>query len=196
VNLSLVEACHAAFYSLPASSSLRWCGLHESGLVILSTTSGWSFRYDAAPSCTFRTWGTQAIDYSWANLMTCHAASTPRPQGLKIVMKSGASHCNTLQHTLLHCITLHHTASHCITLHHTASHCIRLPHTATHCNTLQHTATQGMVVPNSRLSVVVSRIHIAGYYTLTHIRTQMCIHRRNRMDVLERYFHDSFICGA
>jgi len=26
--------------------------------------------------CTLRTWGTQAIDYSWANLMSYHAAQT------------------------------------------------------------------------------------------------------------------------
>jgi len=102
------------------------------------------------------------------------------------------SHCNTLQHTATHCNTLHHTASHCITLHHTASHCNTPHHTETHCNTLQHTATHGMTVLNSRLSAVVSRIHIAGYYTFTHSRTQTCIHRRNRMDVLEGYFSWTF----
>ena len=32
-----------------------------------------------------------------------------------------------------------------------------LQHTATHCNTLQYTTTHGMVVLNSRLTVVVCR---------------------------------------
>ena len=93
-------------------------------------------------------------------------------------MYSWTVDCNALQLTASHCLTLQHTATHCITLHHTASHC----------NARQRTATQGMVVPNSNLSVVLSRIHWAGYYTFTHTRTQTCIRRRNSMDVLEGYF--------
>ena len=53
---------------------------------------------------------------------------------------SGATHCNTLQHTATHCKALQHIATHCNTLQHTATHCNTLQHTATHCNTLQHTA--------------------------------------------------------
>jgi len=79
----------------------------------------------------------------------------------------------------MHCWTVDCNALQCA-----ATHWNTLQHTASHCNTLQHTATHGMVVPNSTLSVVVSRIHIAGYYTFTHTRTQTCIYRRNRMDVL------------
>jgi len=101
---------------------------------------------------------------------------------------SNSSRCIILQQTASHCITLHHTTTHCITLHHTATQCITLQHNATHCITLHHTASHGMVVSKSRLSVVVSQIHIAGYHTFTHTRTQTFIHKRNKMDVLEGCF--------
>ena len=101
------------------------------------------------------------------------------------------SHCNTLQHTASYSITLQHAATRCITLQLTASRCITLHHTASHYNTLHYTvsySTQDKVVPNSRLSVLVSRIHRARYYTFTNTRTQTCIQKRNRKDVLEGYF--------
>jgi len=76
--------------------------------------------------------------------------------------EDAASHCNTLQHTVIrdsdtakHCNTLRHSATHCNTVQHSATqcdtrqrHCKTLQHAATHrdtrqrrCNTLQHTAT-------------------------------------------------------
>ena len=58
--------------------------------------------------------------------------------------KDAASHCNTLQHTVIrdsdtatHCNTPQHTATHCNTLQHTATH---RDTRKTHCRTLQHTA--------------------------------------------------------
>ena len=96
-------------------------------------------------------------------------------------------HCGVLQHTATHCITPHRTASHRIALHHTASHRI----------TLQHIATHGMVVPDSRLSVVVSRIHSAGYYTFTHMHARKRAYRGGKgWMCLRDVFHDSFIWGA
>jgi len=38
-----------------------------SGLSSCPPFHGWSFKYDPPPTCTFA-WGTQATDYSWANL--------------------------------------------------------------------------------------------------------------------------------
>jgi len=57
---------------------------------------------------------------------------------LQHICNSGATHCNTLQHTATHCNTLQHTSS---TLQHTATYCNTLRHSATLCNTLQHPAT-------------------------------------------------------
>ena len=41
----------------------------------------------------------------------------------RVILKSIASNCNTLQHAAKHCNTLQQTATHCNTLQHTATHC-------------------------------------------------------------------------
>ena len=79
VTPSLVEAFHAAFYSFPhlaaSGGAFTICQVLSSCPPLHGPTS-WSFRYDPLPSSTFRAWGTQAIDCSWASLDTFHAAQT------------------------------------------------------------------------------------------------------------------------
>jgi len=83
VTPSLVEAFHAAFYSPPHRRLTR-------PFIILSACpffDGCLIRYDT-PRMLCTSWGTQAIDYSWASLDTFHAAhtSSARIQDVDVIL--------------------------------------------------------------------------------------------------------------
>jgi len=58
------------------------------GRIILSIAMNGSYSGMVPTPCTLRTWDTQAIDYSWANLMSYHAAQTSsaRIQDIDVIL--------------------------------------------------------------------------------------------------------------
>jgi len=85
VTPSLVGAFHAAFYFFPPPLGghhlVGSCFLSialDGSMVYGSTALGWSHRKGTPLFLHFRTWwGTQAFDYSWANLMHTVPHQTP-----------------------------------------------------------------------------------------------------------------------
>ena len=62
-------------FTLSSHWRLRWYVTID-GRIILSIAMNGSYSGMVPTPCTLRTWGTQAIDYSWANLMSYHTAQT------------------------------------------------------------------------------------------------------------------------
>jgi len=78
-----------------------------------------------------------------------------------LLAATGATHCNTLQHTATHCNTLQHTAPHRNAQQHAAPHCNTQQHNAPHCNTREHTETHGNTVKTRHYGMACALWHVA-----------------------------------